>query len=107
MKIESIEATPVTIPFTEPEHWSQGVRQVVTAVVVEIVTDADVAGLGESMPAPSPEVTLAAIESVKPLLVGTDPRRIHQCWQVAQCHGGFLSSPYLAHAALAGVEIAC
>ena len=37
MRIEAIKATPVTIDFTEPEIWSQGVRSGVTAIVVEVL----------------------------------------------------------------------
>ena len=88
MRVESIQATPVTIPFTEPEHWSQGVRDGVTAIIVQVVTDAGIVGLGESVPAPAPQVTLAAIEAVKPMLIGADPRRIHHCWHATQSLGG-------------------
>ena len=39
MKIKEIRATPVRIPFTEPEIWAMGQRTMVTAIIVEVVTD--------------------------------------------------------------------
>ncbi|MDA0991610.1 MAG: hypothetical protein O3A51_12770 [Verrucomicrobia bacterium] len=106
MKIETVKATPVTIGFTEPEIWSQGVRHGVTAIVVEVITDSGIVGIGESVPAPSPEVTLAAIESTTSLLLGKDPRQIQQRWLDMQSSGGWCSFPYVGNAALAGIEIA-
>ncbi len=107
MKIETVKATPVTIDFAEPEIWSQGIRRGVTAIVVEVITDEGLVGIGESIPAPSPEVTLAAIESVSRILVGHDPRQIHRRWLDIQSLGGWCSFPYVGNAALAGIEIAC
>ena len=107
MKIESIKATPVTIPFTEPEIWSQGARKGVTAIVVQVITDQGLVGIGESVPAPSPSVTLAAIESAVEVLIGKDPRRIVQRWHDVQSQAGFVSFPYTGNAALAGIEMAC
>ncbi|MSO21767.1 MAG: hypothetical protein EXQ58_00635 [Acidobacteria bacterium] len=106
MKIEAVKATPVTLRFTEPEVWSQGVRYGVTAIVVEVVTNTGIVGIGESVPTPSPEVTLAAIESTARVILGKDPRQIHQRWLEMQSLGGWCSFPYVANGALAGVEIA-
>ena len=106
MKIEAVKATPVTIGFTEPEIWSQGMRHGVTSIVVEVITDSGIVGIGESVPAPSPEVTLAAIGSTTGLILGKDPRQIHQRWLEMQSLGGWCSFPYVGNAALAGVEIA-
>jgi L-alanine-DL-glutamate epimerase-like enolase superfamily enzyme len=107
MKIESIKATPVTIAFIEPEIWSQGVREGVTAVVVQVITDQGLVGIGESVPAPSPPITLAAIESAAEALIGKDPRRVVQRWHDMQSQSGFVSFPYTGNAALAGIEMAC
>jgi len=106
MKIESVQATPVTIAFTEPEIWSQGVRHGVTAIVVEVATNAGITGVGESVPAPSPEVTLAAIDSAAKTILGKDPRQIQRRWLDMQSLGGWCSFPYVGNSALAGIEIA-
>jgi L-alanine-DL-glutamate epimerase-like enolase superfamily enzyme len=107
MKIKSIKAIPVTIDFTETEFWSQGERAAITAVIVELTTDQGLVGIGESVPAPTPEVTLAAIESSSEVLLGRDPREITHRWLDLQNLVGWHSFPYVGNAALAGVEIAC
>lgn len=107
LKIEKIKATPVTLDFTEPEIWSQGRRAAVTSIVVEVFTDEGIVGIGESVPAPSPDVTLAAIDSATRLILRRDPRQVHQCWLEMQTLGGWRSFPYVGNAALAGIEIAC
>ncbi len=106
MKITSIQTTPVTIPFTEPEIWSQGQRKGVTALLVSVRTDDGIEGIGESVPAPSPPVTVAAIESAAEVLVGKDPRQIVHRWLDMQSQAGFVSFPYTGNAALAGIEMA-
>jgi L-alanine-DL-glutamate epimerase-like enolase superfamily enzyme len=107
MRISQIRATPVNVRFREPERWSQGQRAGVTAIVVEVETDGGITGLGESVPAPTPEVTLTAINSVTPLLLGSDPRQVAQRWQAMQGIGGWSAFPHTGNAALSGIEIAC
>lgn len=107
MKVTSIRATPVNVAFREPERWSQGRRDGVSAIVVELETDRGITGLGESVPAPTPAVTLAAIDSIAAQLVGRDPRQVAQRWRDIQGVGGWGAFPYAGNAALAGVEIAC
>ena len=107
MKIESIQATPVRIDFTEPEIWSQGRRFGATCIIVQVRTDTEIIGIGESVPAPDPYVTLAAIEMAARRLVGRDPRAINQLCLDLQYLDGWCSFPYVGHGALAGVEIAC
>lgn len=107
MKITAIRATPINVAFREPERWSQGRREGVSAIVVEIDTDRGITGLGESVPAPTPAVTVAAIESVAAQLLGQDPRQVTQRWRDIQGVGGWGAFAYAGNAALAGVEIAC
>ena len=107
MKITSVNATPVSILFREPEIWSQGIRHGVTAVIVEIETDDGISGIGESVPAPTPEVTIAAINAASSLLIGRDPREIVHRWLDLLSQGGWCSFPYVGNAAMAGIEIVC
>lgn len=107
MKITQVRATPVNVDYREPERWSQGHRLGITGIVVEIETDRGLVGLGESVPAPSPEVTIAAIESMAPRLIGQDPRQVSRRWRDIQTVGGWGAFPHTGNAALAGVEIAC
>jgi glucarate dehydratase len=59
------------------------------------------------VPAPSPEVTLAAIQSIGAQIEGTDPRLVTQRWRDIQTVSGWGAFPHTGNAALAGVEIAC
>jgi L-alanine-DL-glutamate epimerase-like enolase superfamily enzyme len=102
-----VEATPVTIGFREPEYWSGGQRSAVTSIVVELLTDDGLTGVGESVAAPVPEVSLAAIASAAELLVGRDPRQITRRWTDLQRLGGWRSYQHVGNAALAGIEMAC
>ena len=70
MKIQAIRSTPVRIGFTEPQIWSQRQRVAVTCAIVEVETDKGIVGIGESVPAPDPHVTIAAIEmfAIRPVV---------------------------------------
>lgn len=107
MKISRLRATPVNLRFREPERWSQGVRDGVTAIVVEVETEDGETGLGESVPAPDPETTIAAIASLEAVLLGRDPRDVNWCWSNIVTMAGWGAFPQAGNAALAGVEIAC
>jgi glucarate dehydratase len=77
MKIVDIRATPVTVPLEAPLrhangcHWGRFVR-----TVVEIETDEGLIGLGEM--GGGGENATAAIEGLKPYLLGRDPTRIEE-----------------------------
>jgi L-alanine-DL-glutamate epimerase-like enolase superfamily enzyme len=106
MRITGVRTTPVNVAFTEPEIWSQGARQGITAIIVEVETDTGIVGIGESVPAPSPEVTIAAVASTSDILVGCDPRRVRTLWSQLQGQGGWSPFDRTGNAALAGVEMA-
>lgn len=107
MKITHIDAIPVNCAFREPEIWSQGSRQGITAIVVKLTANNGLTGWGESVPSPHPEVTVSAIRELEPLLLGTDPRRVTERWATIQRQGGWGAFPHAGNAALAGLEIAC
>jgi glucarate dehydratase len=107
MKITDIRATPVHIPMRHPLRWSFGVETGMTRVVVELLTDEGLIGLGES----NGGAALAqAILECRPLVVGLDPleaARIAKRFAVYR-----ITSEQLARAAqlkLAGaaIEMAC
>ena len=106
MRITALRATPVNVAFTEPEVWSQGARNGITAIVVEVETDSGIIGIGESVPAPNPAVTVTAITSMADLLVGKEPRNVRALWSLLQGPGGWGAFDRAGNAALAGVEIA-
>ena len=86
MEINRIELFQISIPFAEPYHLSKiyGTLYDAHAVIVKIVTDEGLIGLGEGDPmAPfteeSPESTMAVLHDIiGPHLIGRDPRKINQ-----------------------------
>jgi glucarate dehydratase len=77
MKITDIRATPVTVPLEAPLrhangcHWGRFVR-----TIVEVETDDGLVGLGEL--GGGGETATAAIEGLKPTLLGHDPARLEE-----------------------------
>jgi glucarate dehydratase len=77
MHITDVRATPVTIPLEAPLrhangcHWGRFVR-----TIVEIETDEGLIGLGEM--GGGGETANAAIEALRPRLIGRDPARLEE-----------------------------
>ena len=106
MKICDLKLTTVNVPFAEPEIWSGGRRAGITSIVVEVSTDAGIIGVGEAVPAPSPRVTLAALEDMKALILGEDPFYIERIVNKIYSIGGFYPFSKSANCAIGGLEMA-
>ncbi|MGH3345178.1 MAG: mandelate racemase/muconate lactonizing enzyme family protein [Carbonactinosporaceae bacterium] len=106
MRIKGLRATPVAVPFHEEERWAFGARRGQIAVLIEVMTDEGVVGLGEAAAYPSADIVLAVLNSVEPLVVGEDPRNIERIIKridvVGTWHHVKATSP-----AIAAVEMAC
>lgn len=76
MKITAIRATPVNIPLEVPYYWAVGTYPGTSKVIVEVVTDQGLVGLGE---APSVSCLPAIQNALAPKLVGSDPLDIEAC----------------------------
>jgi glucarate dehydratase len=70
MKITNLKTTPVTVPMEAPLRWSLGVERGTTRTVLEVETDEGLVGLGETY---GGAATAGALQSVKEMVVGTDP----------------------------------
>ncbi len=70
MRITGVRATPVYVPMHHPLRWSFGVEPGLTRVIVEVLTDEGLIGLGESN---GGRDLAAAVEESQPLYVGLDP----------------------------------
>jgi glucarate dehydratase len=70
MKIVDLRATPVTVPAEAPWRWSMGVETGTTRTIIELITDEDIIGIGETY---GGAATLHALNIAKPLVVGLDP----------------------------------
>jgi glucarate dehydratase len=73
MKIRSITATPVNIPFTAPYRFSYGSIASVTKTVIELTTEDGVVGLGECADGDRSADVIKAGDR----LIGQDVRDIH------------------------------
>lgn len=76
MRITGVRATAVNIPLIVPFLFSVGSYPGDTKVVVEVLTDEGITGLGE---APSPECCALINERLGPALAGLDPLDIQAC----------------------------
>ena len=106
MKITDIKLTPVTVPFTEPEVWSGGSRPGITSVIVEVLTSEGIVGIGEAVPAPTPEVTMTTLKGIRDLLIGESPFEIERLVHKVYSVGGLYPFATMANAAIGGVEMA-
>ena len=76
MKIASVKATAVSIPFDAPYIWSVGEYTGITRVIVEVTTKCGIVGLGEC---PSWECEAEINDNMAARLVGADPIDIEAC----------------------------
>ncbi len=107
MKITAIQAIPLAIPIkpmTPPSAWSAATAK---QIVVRISTDAGLSGTGEAFAYGAPTAVCAVIdESLAPLLVGQDPRRIEALVDLMHRGTMIYGRRGLAMFAISGVEIA-
>jgi len=73
MKIRDLRFTVVSVPYKEPEHWAWGLREGVTAIIVELEADNHLTGLGESVPFTDVGYGVEMLKAFKNLLIGEDP----------------------------------
>jgi L-alanine-DL-glutamate epimerase-like enolase superfamily enzyme len=106
MRIRDITFTTVSVPFTEPEVWSGGSRLGVTSTIVEVHTDGGITGIGEAVPAPSPDVTNAALAGMRALAIGEDAFAIERLSHRVASQGGFYPFATTGNGAFAGIEMA-
>src|ERR1700752_4678254 len=82
MRITDVIAHPLTQELPKPTVTSWGAYTAVSMVLVEVRTDAGITGVGETLARFSPKAYAELIEtSLKPRLVGQDPRNIAALWQ--------------------------
>jgi len=73
---------------------------------LEVTTDEGITGLGEAVPAPSPEVTAAVLNNIRSLILGESPFHIERLVNKLYSMGGFYPFDRMANCAIAGVEMA-
>jgi D-galactarolactone cycloisomerase len=109
MKITDIRTYCLTTPLETPFAFSQGWVRARSATLVEVVTDAELSGWGESicMGLQPPQIAAAAVEhALKPILVGADPRDVEVLWHRMYHHTRDYGQKGALMGALSGVDIA-
>jgi len=107
MKIVDIRATPVYVPMHHPLRWSFGVELGLTRVIVELVTDEGLVGLGESN---GGHDLARAIMECRSLVVGMDPldvSRLAKRFSIYRITSEQISRAALFKLAGAALEMAC
>ncbi len=105
MRVTGLRATPVAVPFTQPEAWAFGERTGMVSVLLEVDTDEGLVGLGEAAAYPSADIIEAVLRTVEPLVVGESAYNIERIMKrinvVGTWHHVQATSP-----AIAAVEMA-
>jgi len=106
MRITGFRTTPVAVPFRADELWAFGGRRGMVSILLEVLTDGGVSGIGEAAAYPSADIVLAVLRSVEPLVVGEDPHAVERIMKrinvVGTWHHVKATSP-----GIAAVEMAC
>ena len=108
-KITEIRSTPLTLPFNQPFHWSQGMADSATVLLIEVPTDDGLVGYGESIGFPSAAAAAEIIRRAIPGFIGQSPFHITRLVTLAHhtCFAGVgTAAPRFANQIFAGVEIA-
>jgi len=106
MRVTEVRTTVLAVPFKDTLVNWMGRTEAKSTVLIEILTDAGIVGLGEVSGVPYPEVGQIVVHEFEKLLVGTDPRDVtafhRRCLASQQWHG-FRS---IANHALGGLDMA-
>ena len=107
MKITGVQAIPLAIPMKPmhpPSAWTAGTRK---QIVVRVTTDEGLTGTGEAFAYGAPlAVTNVIDESLAPMLIGRDARRIEALVDLMHRGTMIYGRRGLAMFAISGVEIA-
>ena len=107
MKIENLIVTPVGIPLAVPLAHAWGSHPGFARIIIEVITDDGLIGLGETTMTPSGKQMEETLRSCKPLIIGEDPFDIEKLrWKVANPFYVRMFGPNLVNA-FAAIEFAC
>lgn len=110
MKISQLDIELYHIPLAQPlEDAIHGVQREFSLIVVKIVTDSGETGMGYTYAVGQTGGSAIATmlkDSVAPLLVGEDPRRIEQLWQKMWWATHYVGRGGIAAFAMSAVDIA-
>src|SRR3978361_2058003 len=107
VKIIDVRATPVYVPMQHPLRWSFGIELGTTRVLVELITDEGVIGLGETKGGRN---VAEAVMQTKSLYIGLDPLevgRIAKRFSIYRVTSEQLDRVATIKLAGAAIEMAC
>src|SRR5947209_12018420 len=106
MKIKTLEFVPVSVAYTHRELSSQVNRDGVTDIVVKATTDDGLTGWGESCSGADVKSVLAALDAMRPFVIGTDPWESERIRQELCSHGIWSWRQHTACFAYPGIDMA-
>ncbi|HIG13978.1 MAG TPA: muconate cycloisomerase [Gammaproteobacteria bacterium] len=110
MKITEIRTTPLRVPYKTPYHWSQGVVDSAVVILVEVHTDANITGYGESIGTPSSSAIQDHLRLAAKWCIGRSPfenaKLLRDAYHALFQAFGTCSSPRYAGQVFAGLEMA-
>src|SRR5208337_1284901 len=102
MRITDVRATVVSVPFDKERLWSLGSQKGTTRTIVEVETDENITGIGETIGA-SKDVIENRIKSV---ILGEDPSNIQRICEKARWRTPWATVNTPNSVPVAGIEMA-
>jgi L-alanine-DL-glutamate epimerase-like enolase superfamily enzyme len=106
MPVATLDATPVSVPYRHREVSSQIARDGVTDVVIRVETDDGCVGWGEARSGADAGSIVAAIEAMRPFVLGSDPWNREAVQHELYLHGLWQFRAGTANFAWAGIDMA-
>jgi L-Ala-D/L-Glu epimerase len=106
VKVASIDTVVVNVPYDRRELSYQVARDGVTSVLVKVVTDDGVVGWGEACSGADVVSMKAAVEAMKPFVLGRDPWQRERMRADLWHHGLWQFRPMTASFAWVGLDMA-
>src|SRR5882724_2626050 len=106
MKITAIRTYSLEAPLSEKFGFSQFEYSLRSTMLVEVSTDAGIAGWGESY-GPSKPVASAVEDFFAPMLIGRDPRDTESLWHFLFARSIDYGQKGTLLAAISALDIAC
>jgi L-alanine-DL-glutamate epimerase-like enolase superfamily enzyme len=106
VRIETVEVTPVSVPYRYREISSQVARDGVSDVLVKLTTDDGLVGWGEACCGADTASVEAALRAMTPFVVGRDPWNREAMRRDAFTHGLWQFHSGTGNFAWAGIDMA-
>lgn len=110
MKITSINAIPLYIPYVQPYYWSQGVTTGAEVLLISIEGENGMIGYGECISTPTASGVKAFVDEAAKIIIGQSifqkQRMISDCYQSLFQFRGNCSAPRFGSQIFSGIEMA-